>query len=222
MDQHVQNALEATLNTYAAVEALDAAAISTRLRVVFESNTPYMEKVIGMDTTFDDQPRFEALREPVFDLLLINFFADDVQKLESDYLESPEWEAIEEQTIDRGTELLNLLLYLGECADESLEPHLGDYLKEFLLVDEDEFQDEYRIYEPVIANQQLVESAYTDIAQVANQIPENQELAELFYPMMGFFSEPNPSEQDWAAYVSASKNQAFDAAVYKLIITYNH
>src|SRR5690606_25558195 len=105
---------------------------------------------------------------------------------------------------------------------ESLEPHLGDYLKEFVLVDEDEFQDEYRIYEPVIANQQLVESAYTDIAQVANQIPENQVLAELFYPMMEYFSELNPSEQDWAAYVSASKNQAFDAAVYKLIITYNH
>ena len=44
--------------------------------------------------------------------LLINFLNEDIRKLEEDYLDSPEWEKIEESTIDRGTELLNLLLYL--------------------------------------------------------------------------------------------------------------
>lgn len=222
MDKHVQKALEAALYTYAEIDGVDASAISTKLVQAFTGEVPYLEKVATMDAAFDDDPRFEALREPIFDLLLINFFAADVNKLESDYLESEEWEAIEDQTIDRGTELLNLLLYLRECADEEIEPQLTDYLKEFLLVDEDEFQDEHRIYEPVIANQVLVDSGYEDIADVASKIPENQELAELFYPVMGFFYEQHPTKEDWSAYLAASKNRAFDAAVYKLITAYNH
>lgn len=222
MDQHVRKALEASLSFYAEIEALGADTMLARLVGVFDSETSYMEKVNGMDAVFDDDPRFGALREPVFDLLLINFFAADVEKLESDYLESEEWEAIEDRTIDRGTELLNLLLYLRECADEAIEPQLDDYLKEFLLVDEDEFQDEYRIYEPVIANQLLVDSSYEEIAKVAAKIPYNQELAELFYPIMGFFYEQHPSEHEWKAYLAASKNLAFDAAMYQLIMGYNH
>jgi len=222
MDKHVQNALRAALNTYAEIEKVDASMLFAKLIEAFAADVPYLDKVAAMDAAFDDCPNFEALREPIFDLLLINFFAADVQKLESDYLESEEWEAIEDETIDRGTELLNLLLYLRECADEDIEPQLSDYLREFLLVDEDEFQDEHRIYEPVIANQLLIDSGYEDIAAVASKIPDDQELAELFYPIMGFFYEQHPTERDWKQYVAASKNPAFDAAIYQLITAYNH
>jgi len=90
------------------------------------------------------------------------------------------------------------------------------------LVDEDEFQDEHRIYEPVIANQLLVDSSYEEIAKVASKIPENQDLAELFYPLMGFFYEPQPDAHEWKAYLTASKNPAFDTAIYQLIMGYNH
>src|SRR6201999_586870 len=108
----------------------------------------------------------------------INFFSADVKKLEEDYLDSAEWEEIEQQTLDRGTELLNLLLYLNECRDEEIEPDLDDYLKEFLLVDEDEFQDEHRIYEPVIENQILMESPVSEIAKDAGKLPQDSELKE--------------------------------------------
>ena len=49
--------------------------------------------------------KLRGLREIFFDLLLINFFSADVKKLEEDYLDTPEWEEIEEQTLDRGTEV---------------------------------------------------------------------------------------------------------------------
>lgn len=222
MDKHVKKALEASLSVYAEMETLDVTDVLVRLTDVFDSEITFLGKVGGVDAAFDDNPRFEALREPIFDLLMINFFAADVEKLEADYLESEEWESIEDQTIDRGTELLNLLLYLRECADEAIEPQLDDYLKEFLLVDEDEFQDEYRIYEPVIANQLLVDSSFDEIANVAANIPDDQELAELFYPLMGFFYEQHPAEREWKAYLQASKSPAFDAAVYQLIMGYNH
>ncbi|MFB2118494.1 hypothetical protein [Parapedobacter sp. 2B3] len=222
MDQRIRKAVEKCLQAYATEAQLEVAGVQASLLEAFGSDKAFLDKVGQSDAVFDDHPAFEELREVVFDLLLMNFFAADVEKLESDYLESDAWEEIEEQTIERGTELLNLLLYLRECSDEDIEPELADYLKEFLLVDEDEFQDEHRIYEPIIANQLLVDSSYGEIAKVASNIPGNQELADLFYPIMSFFHEQHPADADWAAYAAQSTNPAFDMALYGLLVAYNH
>src|SRR5690606_35695736 len=130
---------------------IDAGAFEIALQLAFDKEAPFIERVQSLDEAFNDHQRFEELPEIYFDLLMVNFFAEDVKKLEEDYLDSPEWEAIEEEAIDRGTELLNMFLYLQECEDDVIDPSLDDYLKEFLLVEEDEFQDEYAIYEKVIA-----------------------------------------------------------------------
>ena len=180
MDNKIKNALEASVANYARLENIDGSDFLNTLSAAFEGDNAFMEKVSAVDSAFDDHQKFEELREYSFDLLMINFFAEDVQKLEADYLESVEWEAIEEETIDRGSELLNILLYLKECADDEIEPSLDDFLKEFLLVEEDEFQDEYAIYEKVIANQILVESSYQEIANVATTLDEEDEIADLF------------------------------------------
>jgi len=222
MDSYISRALEACIQSYSSIEQIDGNGLLRQLAEIFASDAAYLDKVSLMDQAFDDEPRFEELREIVFDLLLLNFFAADVEKLEGDYLESEEWEAIENQTIDRGTELLNVLLYLRECADEQIEPQLDDYLKEFLLVDEDEFQDEHRIYEPVIAHQILTDSSYSEIAKIAQKISADQELAELFYPIMGFFYEQNPSAEELKTYLHHTANAGFEVAVYQLLIAYNH
>jgi hypothetical protein len=214
MNTSIDRAMNAALAQFASVNKQDFKPFSKALTGVFNLDKPYLEKV-------DAQPDFEPLRELFFDLLLINFLNEDVRKLEEDYLDSPEWEKIEESTIDRGTELLNLLLYLQECKDEAIEPELSDFLREFLLVDEDEFQDEHRIYEEVIANQILVESDLKELARVTAEIPDDSELKELFYPMIGFFRDTDPSEKDFNDFVSHSANPDFDSAIYSLLISYN-
>lgn len=221
MDSKVKNALTAGVDTYAALEGLQGTDLLSSLTLVFDREAPFLDKVEQFDQVFDDYPRFEELREVGFDLLMINFFAEDVQKLEEDYLDSEEWERIEEQTLDRGTELLNIFLYLRECRDEEVQPSLDDYLKEFLLVEEDEFQDEYSIYEQVIANQILVESDFSEIAKVAGALQADEELAELFYPMISFFYEPNPDADQLAEYSSLAANKAFDTSIYTLIVNFN-
>jgi len=134
MDIKVKNAINAAVSTYARIDNIDSKEFMAALSAVYDLELPFMEKVAQLDQVFDDHQRFEELREVSFDLLMINFFAEDVQKLEEDYLDSEEWEKIEEDTIDRGTELLNVFLYLKECADDEIKPSLEDYLKEFLLV----------------------------------------------------------------------------------------
>lgn len=221
MENKVKNALEAAVNSYAAIDQLDGQEILPGLAAAFELEKPFMDKVDALDAVFDDHLRFDELREYCFDLLMINFFAEDVQKLEEDYLDSEEWEAIEEDTLDRGSELLNILLYLKECDDDEVEPSLDDFLKEFLLVEEDEFQDEYRIYEKVIANQILVESYYAEIAKIAKTLREDDELVDLFYPLISFFIEQSPSQGQLDAYTEAAPNKALDLALLQLIIKYN-
>lgn len=221
MDAKVKVALDAVIRVYAESEQTATDVISPGLTQVFISDKAFIDKVEEMDRVFDEQPQFEELREYVFDLLLINFFAADVDKLEADYLESAEWEAIEEQTLDRGSELLNILLYLRECADDEVEPSLSDFLKEFLLVEEDEFQDEYRIYEKVIANQILIESNYQEIARVAKTYEQEEELAELFYPVVSFFNDASPDQQQLADYTAHTLNKSLDLALLQLMINFN-
>jgi len=222
MNKSIKEAMLSALGQFASVNNQDHGAFSQILVDVFSAEKAYLDKVASLDSAFDDHSLFEPLRELFFDLLLINFFNEDVRKLEEDYLDSPEWEKIEEKTIDRGTEILNLLLYLQECQDEEIEPELSDFLREFLLVDEDEFQDEHRIYEEVIANQILVESSLKEVARVSSTLAEDSELKELFYPMIGFFRDPDPADEDFNEFIKYSENPDFDSAVYALLISFNN
>lgn len=221
IDPKVETAIKAALTAFSKYGDTDVKPFTSAFNEVFSSDKDFMSKVAMLDEVFDDYPKLESLREIFFDLLLINFFSADVKKLEDDYLDTPEWEEIEEKTLDRGTELLNLLLYLNECRDEAIEPELDDYLKEFLLVDEDEFQDEYRIYEPVIANQILMESPAEEINKIAISLPEDSELAELFYPMMCFFQNTSPSEEAKEVIAADAVEADFDMAVLEILVSFN-
>ncbi len=220
IDSKVKSAIKAALTAFSTYSSFDAKPFTDIFNELFSSDKDFMSKVAMLDEVFDDYSKMDSLREVFFDLLMINFFSADVKKLEEDYLDSPEWEAIEEETLDRGTELLNLLLYLNECEDEDIEPELDDYLKEFLLVDEDEFQDEYAIYEPVIANQILMESPVTEIGQVANQLPDDSELKELFYPLMCFFQNTNPSIEEKDMIAASAPDKEFDMAVLDILVSF--
>lgn len=221
MNSSVEQALIASLDQFAAANQIESLAIEERLVDVFSKDMNFLEKVAEFDEVFDEHPKFDELREVFFDLLMINFFTSDVNKLEEDYLESREWEKIEEDTIDRGTELLNLLLYINECHDEEIKPGLEDFLKEFLLVEEDEFQDEFHIYEDLISNQQLAESSVEDICSNADLLELSEEMEELFVPFMTFFLQPNTSEAIQQDLINFSNNKSFDVAVYTLITTFN-
>ncbi|WP_432714549.1 hypothetical protein [Pedobacter sp.] len=221
MDNKVESALISSLEKFAAASGQESGALQTSLLEVFNQDLGFLEKVEAFDAAFDDYPAFDELREVFFDLLMINFFANDMKKLDEDYLDSEEWAAIEEETIDRGTELLNLLLYINECHDERIKPELGDFLKEFLLVEEDEFQDEFHIYEDLISNQQLAESSIEDICSHAGMVDLGDEIRELFVPFMAFFHQPKFSEEVVTDLKEYSNNSEFDIAVYALISKFN-
>lgn len=221
MNKSVETALTASLINYASVKQLDAKPITKELKDAFSLEVDFLAKIDAFDAVFDKYEDFDQLREVFFDLLMINFFTSDVERLEADYLDSKEWEDIEDQTLDRGTELLNLLLYINECHDENIKPGLEDFLKEFLLVEEDEFQDEFHIYEDIISNQQLAETSVEEICTNSKILNIGEELEELFVPFMTFFLQPQVDakvEQDIKKF---GAHPAFETAVYSLITHFN-
>lgn len=220
MDNKVKSALDNLFNTFSSLENVPAQQELAKLNEIFASDKGFMDKLAVMDRVFDDSPMLEPIKEVTFDLLLINFFSEDAKKLDADYLDSPEWEKIEEETLDRGTELLNLLLYLNECEDEDIEPSLEDFLKEFLLVEEDEFQDEHRIYEDIIANQMLMESNLEEIARVSKNLSEDSEIRDIFYPLMAYFYDTDPDAEAIKEFKNLSEDPAFDAAILSLILNF--
>lgn len=222
MDNRVKQSLLNATKKYAEIAKIELGDFEKELISTFELNINFMDKVAAFDEVFDNNPKFEELREVFFDMLMVNFFSSDVQKLEEDYLESEEWANIEEETIDRGTELLNLLLYIKECHDEDLDPELGDFLKEFLLVEDDEFQDEFDIYEELISNQQLAESSVEEICKSSKKLNVSEEMKELFVPFMTFFYDTEGSGETLKEINQFSDNKAFDASVYTLITSVNN
>lgn len=154
---------------------------------VYSGQKNFMKAVKEFDAWIAANKQVEPLAEYAFDLLLAHHL--EQQRGNEDYFDTKEWMNIEDKTIDRGTELLNLLLYISEAFENDVEIELGDFLYEFLLVDEDEFQDEHRIYEDVIDALELMDESDADFLIALKETYEG-ELEDLFKPMLIFFKSP--------------------------------
>lgn len=227
IDPKVKIALESCIKGFEYGSVLDKQeanydyqAVTTALVNIFSTGDAFEEKLEDLDKVIDDYPKMDVIRQVLFDLLLTNFFGTNANGKGEDYLESEEWAQVEEDTAERGTELLNLFLYLNECAEAEEEPSLDDFLENFLLVEEDEFQEEAEIYEDIIANQMLEEAELEEVARVAATIKHSSPVNEIFYPFMVFFNDPDPDQEFLKEAIQLSSYRAFDAAVLFTIIAF--
>ncbi len=178
---------------------------------VQEAGIDLIEKV---DAFVDTHKTLEPVREFILDLALLQVL--DNGKENPDFLESKAWMDVEDKTEDRGTELLNILVYLRDCAENELTPDLDDFLFEFLLVDEDDHQDEFFIYESVISNREMVEGKVEEIVKLGNV--QRDDMVELFTPLMVFFtrSEKRPGRMTLAM-LEGSNLAGIHVGIYQLL-----
>lgn len=161
-------------------------AFAARVEEVLQSSQSFEQKIKELDKAIEQYPTFQSLSEVLFDLLLVRFLYMEASLLDPDYLESEEWNDMEEKYIDRGTEMLNLFLYLQECKDESIDPDIDDFLQEFLLVEDDSFADEQVMYEPFIENADLVQAEMDEVINAGNALPDDHPVKEIFIPFFLF------------------------------------
>lgn len=193
---------------------------STRegLQGLFSSSASGLEILEQLDSLIDAQEEvLGAAREYLFDLLMLTLIVNASEEHGEEYLDSPEWLAMEEQSLHRGTELLNLLIYLRDCRENGLKPTLEDFLNEFLLVTDDQFQDEFFIYEDLIRQQSLLEGKDEDIFTAGSKV-ESEELREVFVPFLLFFKHMGASNPGTVIrMLNLAPNRGVTAGVFQLL-----
>ena len=208
----IYSALKALVQNYASSRSLTDITAEC-WDIIGDAKEEFLFRVNLIDTLIDKNSDFEDLREVLFDLLLVKFLS--AENKPEEFFDSQEWDQVEAKTLDRGTELLNLFLYLSEANAEEVEVSLDDFLNEFLLVDEDEFQDEMRIYESFIKNENVLEADLSSIRAIQSKISPDNPIKELFIGMVLFFQEaegftPEPNME----------LSAFELSIYQSMLAF--
>jgi hypothetical protein len=112
---------------------------------------------------------------------------------------------------------LNLLLYLAEAVDTESEISLDDYLDDFLLVDEDEFQDEHEIYREVILLRNQIDSAFPPMMEVLMKKKDESPLGSMFIPLFVLFYYPEELEFASAQLAKYADSLEEEQAVFAMI-----
>ena len=178
MHKPIRNALE---SIFAGERQLN---VRAEVMNIFSSEESFFEKLKRLDDTVEHY-KIKSISEILVDLLIMNAIAKSTDR--EAFFDSEEWQNIEESTLDRGSELLNMFLFLQECKDDDMTANLSTFLEDFLLVHEDEFQDEHRIYEDIIKHQDAMETDEETIITLAKNLSPDSDMKELFLPLMLYF-----------------------------------
>ncbi len=153
--------------------------------ILFNEEAEFIDRNKQLDNWIDAHPDQAELADILFDLLMVQFLSAELH--DEEYFDSPEWNEIENKTLDKGSEMLNLFLYLSEAKETEVDITMEDFLNEFLLVGEDEFQDEYRIYESLIVNEDLLDADLAGIRAIQKSVKEETGLQAYFVSLVLFF-----------------------------------
>ncbi len=178
------------------------------IATIFEKNEHIAQKVTDLDKVCEKYTFLQPLNEYLVDIGLIHFFANSPSYNKEDYFETQEWLQIEEKLAERGTELLNWLLYIEEAKSAQAEISLQSYIEDFLLVGDEinEDQENLKLYEPLIEAQDYLQETPLDLFLLYEKLPETHDLKPLFFPMMCYFRSPNQPESTLLSAINCGGN----------------
>jgi hypothetical protein len=175
-----------TFSEYAKITGADTTAIEK----IFTNPTAIDFDIASQEMYqwFETNPKFEALTSYMADLLVLSYLLEGMRTHGEGYLDSPEWAHIEDMSSDDGTEWLNFFVYIADCKVNEIDPEIEDYLYNFLLVEEDDQQMEFEIYESLIEMQEMVGYETPDILKACASVGEANMLESLLPVFLLFFS----------------------------------
>jgi hypothetical protein len=150
------------------------------LEQIIITDKKFEERVANLDAWIGQNPNFDALGDYLFDLLMAQFIR--TEGTSETFFDSKEWDKIEDEYADRGTELLDAITYLDESQEIEVEPSIEDFIFEYLLVENDPDKETLILYEPLIRHKELVDGML-----------ENT-LGPMLQALLVFFSEPKDVE----------------------------
>lgn len=188
---------------------------------IFDVHNDMPAQLKAFDNLLAVHPKMADFKEYCFDL----FFVQALEKLgeEADaYMESPDWQKIEQKTEGRGTEALNLFMYFTEVKESDLNASLDDYLDGFILDEDLDYQDDAAIYEEMMANRAWLDLTYAEMVAKAESMEEETAMPELFTPLFCFFKSPEKSAINVMACLQAGGRRKRNTAVSTMFQFFYH
>lgn len=179
-----------------------------------------LEKLVALDKVITEHTVLTEVGEYLVDILLVYFFTEENKTLDETYFESAAWLAIEDKLAERGTELLNVMLYINEANQSEQEISLEGYIEDFLLIGDEinEDQENLKLYEPLIDSEQYLEYPPLDIYSLYERLPETLELKELYFPLMCFFRSPQTVESTLLSAINCGGNASLHGALLAALL----
>ena len=217
-----ENLLKEALNTNFRSQNMDFDdELFNKLKELVISEKKFEEKLNDLSIIVLVHNIQDDFAELIFDIILFDFF-DDNKKHEPNYFESKDWLKIENQILDKGTELFNLLLYLRECTDNDLTISLNDYIDEYLMCEDDFESIETQYYEDIIRNrEQLYSNDLNLYVQIAEK-NQNGPLEDQLLPILLFFLPDIKPEIKFQAIENHGRNSIFQLTFLKVLTTYKN
>lgn len=212
---------EALLNAYYKIKKEETPKLLIeKLGEVFSSKDNFIKKIKALDSTISEFKIPDDIGELIFDILLYNFFSEDSQRLGESFFESKEWEQIEDVIIDRGTELMNILLYLQECKDSDIKFSIDDYLDEYLISEDDFDTEEHEVYEAVIKNRDEIVLGDLETMAEISKANTNSQLGDQLLPVLLFFETKNSLDKKQDLILKEGTNPAFQSAFLAVLSSF--
>lgn len=158
------------------------------------SNPQALEPAVKDLDAWAQLPALAMYREYLFDLLYVAWLSRQEEAGNTDWMDSPEWQRLEDKLAERGTEMLTLLMYLQEVVDSDIKANLDDFLEQFISDEEMDFQDDLEVYEEVIANRDYLELTFEEMVQAAEKVAPETAIPEVFTPLFCFFKSPEKAQ----------------------------
>lgn len=164
------------------------------------------QRLKALDQLVAANTALAAYKEYFFDLLYVAWLSAQQEVGNEDWMDTPEWQQMEDKLAERGTEMLSMLMYLQEVRDSGLKATLDDFIDGYLGDDELEFQDDLEVYEEVITNREWLDLTYVEMVQYAEAMEEETAIPELFTPLFCFFKSPEKVQINILATLGAGGN----------------
>lgn len=200
--EQAQQQLDALLETTLASKKPWSDLLKTWLLLLAEEG-PLETAVKKLDAFVAAHKPLTPYGEYLFDLLYITWLSRQEAVGNTDWMDTPEWQRLEDKLAERGTELLTLLMYLQEVIDSNLKANLDDFLEQFITDDEMDFQDDLEVYEEVISNREWLDLTYAEMVKKAEAIEEETAIPEVFVPLFCFFKSPEKAQINLLATLAA-------------------
>ncbi len=220
-DETQEKMLAASVNLRATAKEERLVSFFEDFQQIFVTTSLMPEQIKIFNQLMSSYSELSEYKEYIFDLFFVNALALLGDKAE-DYMESPAWEKIEQQTADRGTEALNVFMYLEEVKESDIRATLDDFLEGFVLDEELDYQEDAEVYEEVMANRAWLDLPYAQMIAKTEALEEETAMPALFTPLFCFFKSPEKSAINLMACLQSGGKTERNTAVSAMLQFFYH